>query len=263
MIIHKNAHFKSASENKVLKEIIINNNHEKYGNVLWPRAIVSTYHEDIICTDPLCHRLLVFNRDFIFKYQIGSKGSLNGQFNEPVDSILNEIGKLYVADKNNFRVQIFSEIRKPKEILRSTMSNNSAKFSNLKSKSDIEFCFVKQIKFNDKPIKLTSSPLSSVVAVATENGFIFILNEVNQIINFLRVENRSCLLEMQNICLNENGSELICMKQKENNFYLKFYKINNDDLNETANKVYNDNMVKKLEMIRKVKLEKITIQAFV
>ena len=120
--------------NKVIKECILNNNHTSYGNLLWPYSVTSTFNDDIICVDSFEHRLLVFTREFLFKYQIGEKkGSSAGEFDEPVDVILNEIGKLYVADKNNFRLQVFVEQRKFKES--KTKFSHGTKTESSKSKA--------------------------------------------------------------------------------------------------------------------------------
>ena len=79
----------------MIKECKLNQNHQILGNVEWPQALATTYHGEIMCADPRQHRIVVFNRDLVFKYQIGSgqAGSGKDEFNEPVDLILNQLGK--------------------------------------------------------------------------------------------------------------------------------------------------------------------------
>ena len=229
----------SDTENKVIKEIILNNNDSAYGNVYWPTSVITTYNEDIIILDSLSHRLLVFNKHLIFKYQIGSFGSLKSQFDEPSDIIINEIGRLYVADKNNCRLQIFSETR-----LRGRYQKQSA------LKSSTEFLFDKMVTLNDKPIKLASASIASVIAVSTQTGFIYILNDSNEIINFLKLRNFD-LNDLRNILINENGTEFISVRRSGSGLNLKFYKI---DLNDQEEMLKTD-VIKKMNFLRKVKLD--------
>ncbi|CAF0907156.1 unnamed protein product [Brachionus calyciflorus] len=227
------------SLNKILKESLLNQNDPAYGNIYWPSSVTCTFNEDIIILDTLGHRLIVFNKELIFKYQIGTYGSEDGKFNEPSDIVLNEIGRLYVADKNNYRIQIFNETK---------LRTRYQKLSVIKSGN--EFTFNKCIYLNDKPIKLASAALSSVVAVSTEKGFIYILNEYNEIINFLKIK-KFDFIDLKNILVNENGSEFISVrKNEEEEIYLKFYKIDDRDEN------VNSNYIKKMSFLRKVKLEK-------
>lgn len=231
----------SETENKVIKETTLNNNNPTYGNIYWPCSIVTTYNEDVIVLDPFAHRLVVFNKELIFKYQIGSFGNQKSQFNEPSDIIINEIGRLYVADKNNCRLQIFNETR-----LRGRYQKLSA------LKSGTEFTFNKLINLNDKPVKLASAALASVTAVSTETGFIYIINDYNEIINFLKLKNFN-LNDLKNILINESGTEFISVRRSESDggLSLKFYKIDLNDQEETAKSEF----IKKMSFIRKIKLE--------
>lgn len=240
----KNDEIKSVSstgdtENMVIKEISLNSNDPAYGNIYWPTSVVTTFKEDIIILDSLSHRLLVFNKHLIFKYQIGSFGNLKSQFDEPSDIIINEIGRLYVADKNNCRLQIFSETR-----LRGRFQKQSA------LKSSTGFSFNKMVILNDKPIKLASAALASVIAVSTQTGFIYILNDSNEIINFLKLKNFD-LNDLRNILINENGTEFLSVRRSGSELNLKFYKI---DLNDQENMLKTD-IVKKMSFLRKVKLD--------
>ena len=60
-----------------------------------------------MCADPRQHRIVVFNRDLVFKYQIGSgrAGSGKDEFNEPVDLILNQLGKKQKTLIINLKIQ--------------------------------------------------------------------------------------------------------------------------------------------------------------
>ena len=242
---------------------------------MWPYSISSTFNDDIICADSFEHRLLVFSREFIFKYQIGdTKGNALGQFDEPVDLVINEIGKLFVADKNNYRVQIFVEQKKSKEV-------KTAKFSQGVSESDTskiykhgsDFIFKDVIRLVDKPVKLTAAPLAPIIGVATENGSIFLINEKNQITAYLQVKTPFDIIDLKNICLNESGDQLICLKSSERNLYLNFYKIEQKETAEeitsiessftntitNTNKSYskekNKTVITNMKLFKKVKLD--------
>ena len=225
-----------------------------------------SHNDEVICIDPVEHRVLVFSREFIFRYQIGGKGEADGQFNEPSDIILNEVGRLYVADKNNYRLQMFTEQKKFKEAKKGiSFSGGSSLASKLKSnfKTGTEYTFKETIRLSDKPIKICSAPFAPVIAIGTENGYFFILNETNQVTSYLKLKQFD-RADMRTMCLNESGDKLICLKSKENDLYLKFYKI--DKIYEEdkysfnssgfGNKASEDGGLKKLEFLNKVKLEK-------
>ena len=185
-------------------------------------------------------RVLVFNSGFIFKYQLGgTKGSWGNEFDEPNDIVLSQLGLLYVADTNNKRLQIFEEKKifkkasvanlfngdKPKAA-KPALSQRHGIVQPPMFKSGVEFRHVESLDLDDKPLWLSSSPLSSVVAVSTEQGHVFILNESNQIIAYLNMKKPFDSFDLKNICLNETGTELISLKRVQNGEYLlKFYKI--------------------------------------
>ena len=50
----------------------------------------------------------VFNKEGVFLYNIGSKGSGDGQFNGPVGLAVDTFGCLIVCDINNNRIQVFT-----------------------------------------------------------------------------------------------------------------------------------------------------------
>ena len=62
----------------------------------------------IYVTDFGNHRIQVLNPDLTFSHTFGTKGSAEGQFNNPGYVALDRQGLVYVADINNLRIQIFS-----------------------------------------------------------------------------------------------------------------------------------------------------------
>ncbi len=230
---------------KVIKESILNSNHHSYGNLLWSHSITSTHNDDIVLVDTIENRLLFFNKEFIFKYQIGSKGNLDGEFDEPTDIIINEMGKLYVSDKNNYRLQIFSESKKNKDIKLNVSGGVDTKITALKKqptkifRASNEFNHLNSIQLDDKPIKLSSSPFNSVIAVSTENGLVFILNERNQIISYLKLKKPFEWMDLYTFCLNDFGTSLYVFRHYENSIKLCLYdtKLKNEDNNNEKNKM--------------------------
>jgi hypothetical protein len=89
--------------------------------------------------------------------------------------------------------------------------------------------FSDHIRLKHKPIKVCVAILAPIVAVGTENGLIFVLNDNNQIVNFLKLKEEN-LLNKRNFCLNGFGTELILVNLKDDNSsYLKSYKIENQE----------------------------------
>ena len=193
----------------------MNDNNAYYGNIYWPFSICCNQRDEIIVADSFNNRILVFSLEFIFKYQIGRQEEKNSancdQFDEPCDIILNDSQKLLVADKNNF-----AEIRKFRKA--EFDAKNEEPLS-----SSFEYVFDEIIKLKEKPIKISSSIFTNITAVGCENGFVFIINDSNQIISYLDLNDRNPN-HIKNICLNEDGSLLISLNIKEK--CLKFYQIN-------------------------------------
>ena len=77
------------------------------GYFFGPRAIVLLPDNQLAVTDTGNHRLQIFDRDGNFVQQVGSQGTLPGQFNEPVGLAVSGDGLLYLADTWNGRVQRF------------------------------------------------------------------------------------------------------------------------------------------------------------
>lgn len=244
---------------KVIKETNVNSNHHSYGNLLWCHSITSHYNGDVILVDTMGHRVLLFNREFIFKYQLGCKGSENGEFDEPTDALLSENGKLYVSDKNNCRIQIFAESKKNRHNLSTQFSkqNNDPELKKPKAiifKASSQYNYVNMIKLDDKPIKMSSSPFNSIIAVSTESGIMFIINEYNQVATYLKMKKNFDIGDLYNFCLNDMGSRLFWFRNYENMLYLKIYDTN---LKEDANSSKEaSSSVKKINLIESLDVEK-------
>ena len=54
------------------------------------------------------HRIQILNPDLRYSSSFGSRGSNNGEFNEPYDISTDREGRLYVADSGNHRIQVFT-----------------------------------------------------------------------------------------------------------------------------------------------------------
>ncbi len=63
---------------------------------------------DILVADSGNHRIQVFNPDHSFKFQFGSSGSGDGQFNTPWSTAIAQNGDILVVDQGNHRIQIFN-----------------------------------------------------------------------------------------------------------------------------------------------------------
>lgn len=155
------------------------------------------------------------------------------------------MGKLYVSDKNNYRLQIFSESKKNKDIKLNVSGGVDTKITALKKqptkifRASNEFNHLNSIQLDDKPIKLSSSPFNSVIAVSTENGLVFILNERNQIISYLKLKKPFEWMDLYTFCLNDFGTSLYVFRHYENSIKLCLYdtKLKNEDNNNDKNKI--------------------------
>lgn len=91
--MHVKLCFLRRTNSKIIREIQLNQN---LNTVEWPNAIVTTYLGDVVCADTQHHRIVVFSRDFIFKYEIGKHGSsARDEFDEPVDLTINPLGLIF------------------------------------------------------------------------------------------------------------------------------------------------------------------------
>jgi predicted membrane-bound mannosyltransferase/DNA-binding beta-propeller fold protein YncE len=72
-----------------------------------PRGIAVDALGNVYVADTGNKRVVVFDPDGAFLYQIGSAGSLPGQLDEPAGIAVSDSGQVYVADTWNQRIQIF------------------------------------------------------------------------------------------------------------------------------------------------------------
>lgn len=184
----------NTTKNKCIKQLILNNSTAAYGNLVWANSLTCASNGDIFVADRFEHRIIVFTREFIYKYKIGSRGSEKGQFDEPADICMSESGKLFVADKNNKRVQVFAEQKKPREARGIKLNASFGLAVNLGSqlpatakttkttttmtrgiKASGEYSYQSCIELEDRPVKLCASPFCGVMAVSTRNGKFMIL----------------------------------------------------------------------------------------
>jgi uncharacterized protein (TIGR03663 family) len=75
-----------------------------------PRGIAVDTQGRVFVADTGNKRILIYDADGKYIQQIGSGGTLVGQFEEPVGVALDSVGNLYVADTWNQRVQVFAPI---------------------------------------------------------------------------------------------------------------------------------------------------------
>ena len=99
--------------------------HHKYGHnpedVSFPTAVVTDQFDNIFICEALNHRIKVTDKNGNLIGNIGTKGSGTGQFDAPSDIAIDTLRKiLYVADRNNHRVQAF-KITYPLNVILSRM----------------------------------------------------------------------------------------------------------------------------------------------
>lgn len=70
---------------------------------------VSVHNTQVRVVDGGNHRIMVFNTEGGFLFSIGKKGSLEGEFLDPVGIGSDQSGRIYVADTGNHRIQMFDD----------------------------------------------------------------------------------------------------------------------------------------------------------
>ena len=74
-----------------------------------PRGIgIQPHTKKVYVVDLDSHRIQILNPDLTFSSSFGSRGSDNGQFNNPWDVAFDKTGNVYIADGWNYRIQVFS-----------------------------------------------------------------------------------------------------------------------------------------------------------
>ena len=72
-----------------------------------PWGVAVTRAGDVAVTDYNNHKVCVFQPNGTLRFQFGSRGTGNGEFNNPAGIAVDETGQILVADRSNHRVQIF------------------------------------------------------------------------------------------------------------------------------------------------------------
>ena len=71
---------------------------------------VHPHSEKIYVTEFRNNRVQILNRDFTFSSKFGHSGSNPGEFNRPYGIAIDSTGNVYVAERYNHRIQVFTEI---------------------------------------------------------------------------------------------------------------------------------------------------------
>ena len=224
----------------------------------WPNSIVCTSFGDIVVCDSSNHRLLVFTRNLIFKYSIGSKGNFHGQFNEPIDVAIGVTNNLLIADKNNNRIEIYEEhlvfhrsktkinafIRTQTTVETNPDGSNSAIVNSSSRSNSLQFKYKESIRLDDQPVKICTSTVTAIFLVTTLRGSIFIFNASNRNLCSYKLAENVDLYDMRNVIIHRNGNELIMLKNIENQPKLLYYQ-------------FQDTLMSKMRMVGMNKSEEI------
>ena len=120
-----NEHVKNPQSLSVARDgyIIVTNLYDKAVTVLSPDEVLLTftapdcnvspcsavYHQNMFFVSyQKAHCIKVFNEEGVFLYDIGTKGSGDGQLNCPTRLAIDKFNNLIVCDKNNSRLQFFT-----------------------------------------------------------------------------------------------------------------------------------------------------------
>ena len=259
----------SFSRDKILKQVESGGNgDEEYDELKWPNSIVCTTYGDIVVCDTANHRLLVFTRDLIYKYKIGSKGNFHGQFDEPIDAAIVGINDLMIADKNNNRIEIYEEHlvfqRSKTKINAFIHSENNVQNNNptadaqcaiinrLSRSNSIQYKYKLTIMLDDQPVKICTSTTTALFIITTLNGSFFIFNSSYRNLSSFKLNEHVDLFDMRNVCLHRNGNEFIMLRNVQNVPTLLFYEFQNNQINKLRSKS-EDN---KIKLVNSVELQR-------
>ena len=74
-----------------------------------PNAIAfNTSNGKLYVSDYSKHQVVVLNSDLTFSSAFGGEGSAKGKFESPQEVAFDSIGNVFIADHNNFRIQVFT-----------------------------------------------------------------------------------------------------------------------------------------------------------
>ena len=231
---------------------------EEYDEMKWPNSVICTSFGDIVVCDTLNHRILVFTRNLLYKYSIGSKGNFHGQFDEPVDVAIGVTNNLLIADKNNNRIEVYEEhlvfhrsktkinafIRTQTTVETNPDGTKSAIVTNSSRSNSLQFKYKDSIRLDDQPVKICISSVTAIFLVTTRNGSIFIFNASYRNLCSYKLTEHVDLFDMRNFCIHKNGNELIMLKNVEDTPKLMYYQ-------------FQDNLMSKLRNVGMNKSEEI------
>ncbi len=250
----------------------------------WPKSIACTHYGDVVLCDKTNHRLIVYNRELVLKYTIGSKGNLDSQFDEPFDLAISAINDLLVADKNNYRVQIFDEDLIMRKLRTKINAFDEQKYDEMaagtqNSTNRLQFKFKHSIHLDNKPVKVFASTLNALFGVATQHGTIYIFNTAYKIMSVLQFDGYFDIIDLKNIFINKTGNGIVSIKYENNRLMLKNYSFAPDASSKmqrsksllkyrhsecSSRKATRDHMaaddrrsvISKMELVREVELQK-------
>lgn len=78
------------------------------GKFTWPRGISANGPENIIAVaDSSNHRVQVFDANGVYRFEFGTYGNGDGEFDCLAGVAINRIGQFIIADRYNHRIQVF------------------------------------------------------------------------------------------------------------------------------------------------------------
>ena len=80
---------------------------QESGQFFWPSGIAS-YADQLYVADEYNHRIQVFTQDGQWVRSWGEKGESADQFNQPCDIAIDSEGRVFIADRNHYRVQEYT-----------------------------------------------------------------------------------------------------------------------------------------------------------
>jgi sugar lactone lactonase YvrE/fibronectin type 3 domain-containing protein len=93
-------------KNEVFKFDSLGNAIDTIGSLSKPKGIFISTEQELYVADANNNRIMKFNLHGDSLMSFGSSGSQNGQFNTPLDIVVDSVGNIYVSDANN-RIQKF------------------------------------------------------------------------------------------------------------------------------------------------------------
>ena len=80
------------------------------GKFTWPRGISANGPENIIAVaDSSNHRVQVFDANGVYRFEFGTYGNGDGEFDCLAGVAINRIGQFIIADRYNHRIQVLDK----------------------------------------------------------------------------------------------------------------------------------------------------------